>query len=251
MNFIAHFPTPRAGSSNGGGTGLDGGSSARRALARDHGEVEAKALLGGQLNPPWVELLMGWPQEWTNINPMSVVEFQSWGDGFGTNSGRPEELPVLWEATGTETIRGQVGGSDGLHQAEVLFAGLCQQPQASEALGHLSPEGQEIQEGCLRSLRLPEGAPSPSCGPESREQRSNQSPDPLQALPRLLAHYGPQAWQDGSWENAIPRVAQRVAYRVDRLKAIGNGQVPLCAALAWNTLFRRLACNKSENVGNY
>jgi hypothetical protein len=27
-----------------------------------------------------------------------------------------------------------------------------------------------------------------------------------------------------------------VAARVDRLKAIGNGQVPLCAATAWNLL---------------
>jgi hypothetical protein len=27
-----------------------------------------------------------------------------------------------------------------------------------------------------------------------------------------------------------------VANRVDRLKAIGNGQVPLCAAIAWKIL---------------
>jgi hypothetical protein len=27
-----------------------------------------------------------------------------------------------------------------------------------------------------------------------------------------------------------------VAARVDRLKAIGNGQVPLCAAIAWRIL---------------
>jgi hypothetical protein len=27
-----------------------------------------------------------------------------------------------------------------------------------------------------------------------------------------------------------------VANRVDRLKAIGNGQVPLCAATAWRVL---------------
>jgi hypothetical protein len=29
-----------------------------------------------------------------------------------------------------------------------------------------------------------------------------------------------------------------VAARVDRLKAIGNGQVPLCAATAWRVLTR-------------
>ena len=42
-----------------------------------------------------------------------------------------------------------------------------------------------------------------------------------------------------SWWEAEPnvgRVADGVAARVDRLKAIGNGQVPLCAATAWRIL---------------
>ena len=41
------------------------------------------------------------------------------------------------------------------------------------------------------------------------------------------------------WWQAEPnvgRVADGVAARVDRLKAIGNGQVPLCAATAWQLL---------------
>jgi len=46
---------------------------------------------------------------------------------------------------------------------------------------------------------------------------------------------------DGSrkWWEAEPdvgRVADGVAARVDRLKAIGNGQVPVCAATAWRML---------------
>ena len=45
-------------------------------------------------------------------------------------------------------------------------------------------------------------------------------------------------------EPGVGLLAHGVARRVDRLKAIGNGQVPLCAAFAWNTLFRRLACDK-------
>ena len=46
-----------------------------------------------------------------------------------------------------------------------------------------------------------------------------------------------------SWWNIEPRVdrvANGVAARVDRLKAIGNGQVPLCAATAFNILRERL-----------
>ena len=44
---------------------------------------------------------------------------------------------------------------------------------------------------------------------------------------------------DKSWwavEPNVGRVANGVAARVDRLKAIGNGQVPLCAATAWRIL---------------
>ena len=48
------------------------------------------------------------------------------------------------------------------------------------------------------------------------------------------------------WEIEPPldRVADGMADRVDRLKAIGNGQVPLCAATAWNILNERLANRK-------
>lgn len=38
----------------------------------------------------------------------------------------------------------------------------------------------------------------------------------------------------------IPRVAKGVSNRVNRLKAIGNGQVPLCAAVAWAVLMQRI-----------
>jgi len=41
-------------------------------------------------------------------------------------------------------------------------------------------------------------------------------------------------------EPNVGRVADGVAARVDRLKAIGNGQVPLCAATAWRVLTQDL-----------
>lgn len=50
---------------------------------------------------------------------------------------------------------------------------------------------------------------------------------------------GGQAAIDGSWwetEPAVGRVADGMAYRVDRLRALGNGQVPAVAALAWQVL---------------
>jgi len=38
----------------------------------------------------------------------------------------------------------------------------------------------------------------------------------------------------------VPRVATGIPARVDRLKALGNGQVPQCAAEAWTQLHKRL-----------
>jgi len=52
-------------------------------------------------------------------------------------------------------------------------------------------------------------------------------------------HRGSQSYGRREWWEAEPdvgRVADGVAARVDRLKAIGNGQVPLCAATAWRIL---------------
>ena len=53
-----------------------------------------------------------------------------------------------------------------------------------------------------------------------------------------------------SWWKAEPnvgRVADGVACRVDRLKAIGNGQVPLCAATAWRILNERTASTENTS----
>jgi DNA (cytosine-5)-methyltransferase 1 len=46
---------------------------------------------------------------------------------------------------------------------------------------------------------------------------------------------------DWSSEPDVGRVVDGMAARVDRLKAIGNGQVPLCAATAWRLLSERHA----------
>ena len=65
---------------------------------------------------------------------------------------------------------------------------------------------------------------------------------------RRLQASGAQEWgvsefnkehSSGEWwqtEPNVGRVVDGMASRVDRLKAIGNGQVPLCAAVAWQLL---------------
>ena len=70
-----------------------------------------------------------------------------------------------------------------------------------------------------------------------------------------LGHFGCSSSTHGQskqgWWSSEPnvgRVANGVANRVDRLKAIGNGQVPLCAAIAWRLLKERLDGHKQRGV---
>ena len=63
-------------------------------------------------------------------------------------------------------------------------------------------------------------------------RKENQADNSGDVYSTLCAN-SPKWW---STEPSVGRVAHGVADRVDRLKAIGNGQVPLCAATAWKIL---------------
>jgi DNA (cytosine-5)-methyltransferase 1 len=68
------------------------------------------------------------------------------------------------------------------------------------------------------------------------QRRNPTGHSPGQAAAR---HFGPGGWWAA--EPGVQRVAARLAHRVDRLRAIGNGAVPLVAAYAWRTLSALLA----------
>ena len=71
----ATWPTPMAGPidvRDGGGHG--GVALAQAATEEENGEDAPR----GQLNPDWVEWLMGWPLGWTSTDPMWEVGFWEW-----------------------------------------------------------------------------------------------------------------------------------------------------------------------------
>ncbi|MFY9592165.1 MAG: hypothetical protein WAP54_09315, partial [Bacteroidales bacterium] len=41
------------------------------------------SVAGGQLNPNWVEWLMGWPVGWTDLKPLEMDRFQQWLEQHG------------------------------------------------------------------------------------------------------------------------------------------------------------------------
>ena len=54
--------------------------------------------------------------------------------------------------------------------------------------------------------------------------------------PQAMADfYSGTPWQAGEWPG-VPRIATGIPQRVARLKALGNGQVPACAEMAWQIL---------------
>jgi len=137
---VNKWPSPVASGKLNGGTTRD---FEKLHEMKENGEISEEerrsmsAGNGGQLNPSWVELLMGWPKNWTSLEPMPKDIFDSWHDSFISDKAR-------------------------------------------------------------------------------------------------------KAWHNGSWETGTDRLATGAKGRIERLKAIGNGQVPSCAAMAWNILQSRI-----------
>ena len=47
-------------------------------VARQMDTPPGERVVGGKLNPPWVEWVMGFPMGWTGLEPLETVSFQQW-----------------------------------------------------------------------------------------------------------------------------------------------------------------------------
>ena len=77
-----NWPTPRT-------KGMCGGSGAWAQLKANTTIEEARAMgagNGGKLNPTWVEWLMGWPLEWTDLKPLETGRFPCARQQLGESS---------------------------------------------------------------------------------------------------------------------------------------------------------------------
>jgi len=223
LNSMGMIPTPVAS---------DTGS---RKHTYSQGGMALSDAAGGQLNPEWVELLMGWPRGWTSLEPMERSEFDAWFKGFSRQemSSLRETVQPTQDAEWPDRGRERVLGPEEL-QPDV-------REHSNEYQARNIPlEGSAVPEGSLRGLRLQETPHGSSLRSESEKQRSEEPSNPLRSLPRFLARYGQEAWKDGRWENAVPRIGHGVPHRVDRLKALGNGQVPQVARRAFMILCKEL-----------
>ena len=97
-------PTQADGMGGPGNSGRDGGLNLRSAVkmlptptaqdAANNGgpsqhrrdTLPLNAVVNGQLNPTWVEWLMGWPSGWTVLEPLATASYRQWRREHGLNS---------------------------------------------------------------------------------------------------------------------------------------------------------------------
>jgi hypothetical protein len=68
-DHVHKWPTPHGFSKDGRSNGPSGNELGRA--------VNQNGTNGGSLNPPWVEWLMGWPIEWTDLRPLATDKFRT------------------------------------------------------------------------------------------------------------------------------------------------------------------------------
>lgn len=84
------------------------------------------------------------------------------------------------------------------------------------------------------------GTPGCAAGSAETEPRMGRAADGMAAWLDAGRRLHASAWQEG-WEDDCQRVVTgKQANRTNRLKALGNGQVPQCAAVAFTELWRRM-----------
>ena len=65
------------------------------------GGVGVETQDGGQLNPTWVEWLMGWPLGWTDLKPLETDKFQQWLRSHGKSYTKRRNERLLERPTGS------------------------------------------------------------------------------------------------------------------------------------------------------
>lgn len=190
------------------------------------------------LNPAWVELLMGWPHQWTSLDPISHTEYNKWLGGFlnvKENYGTSEEVPQLRMPDEPQEVQREAGKQLDFQEKEVLRPVVRERPQGCNGIG-VDAESEKDDGSLMCIMRSHDGVAGSSLRRGQEEPIIVQPPDPLRPLPQVSPRYGKEAWLDGSWEDGVPRVERGIACRVDRLKALGNGQVPAVVRKAWEAL---------------
>ncbi len=190
----------------GGGAGLDGERSGLwREMARIIGEVRPRFALV-ENSPMLTSRGLG-----VVLGDLASMGFNAeWGVLGADDAGAPHVRKRVWILAYSEILGGSSGAIHGRNEFPALDGGKTSGVVASGA------------------------GPEDVANPNGSQRQGIREPFGVRAD---RADFGGVGWWHS--EPDVGRVANGVASRVDRLKAIGNGQVPAVAALAWRTLLAR------------
>ena len=199
-------------SAAGGGAGIDGERSGMwREMARVIHEVRPRFVFV-ENSPMLTSRGLG-----RVLGDLASMGFDAkWGVLGAADVGAPHQRDRIWivgKATNANSIRLQKSTNQQKLEGERRNQLQIEQPRDSSEMANTQMLGQS------------------SCNitPHHRPRRDVEG----QPWGSSYEYSSPNYWQT---EPDVGRVADGVASRVDRLKAIGNGQVPLCAATAWRLL---------------
>lgn len=205
------WPTPTAGNHKSGGYLAEwGGSRSRKTMA----ELVPKEEMFGPLNPEWVEWLMNWPIGWTSLEPLDHDNFKHWQESSAAYFQSNRVCEMWFDADPAEA---------------------SQRPQPAE-------QRAEQRRGSLPDM--PQGRPHDRWDMGQRECRAGCVQSLLADVPAhtnapridLRIGVSERVGKDQCAQAVVPRMKTGTTHRVDRLKAIGNGQVSRVAAAAFPIL---------------
>lgn len=209
------FPTPIASEARCGFQNRTNGKKGTQKSLTTIVQDGPAAEVGGALNPTWVEWLMGWPLFWTTLDMDAKHYYDCWHETQQRAQAGTEEIQggimrnVWWNIDPSEAPQGRESNEQ--YQAErddCLPAVPCENSLPDRELGDWQCEA-----GGVQDLR------------NHVQAKENEE---IQTLRKVGM---PERKRE-----VVGRTAMGVKNRVDRLKAIGNGQVPSVAALAWRIL---------------
>ena len=175
---------------------------------------------------------MGWPCGWTSLEPISYIEYKKWLRGFNEEADVLEKVSDVRKHNDSQEISvREIGRQYSLEEEKTLQSFMRKHKERIIKIG-MALAGKEISEDELRSLWNQEPSSSASYRRELPKHEREKPSNALHLVSQVYPCYGREAWKNGTWEAAVPRVATGIKDRVNRLKAIGNGQVPQCMAKA-------------------
>ena len=157
--------------------------------------------------------------------------------------GAPHQRDRFW-LVGADTLRDRCEADHGRepvcdgdgHGAAHAAGRQKQQPGPCSECGHVADADRvrELQpQGCQQDQRRRVGNGDAEVRHADSTRLAQREGQPSHARQELAAIERADWW---TVEPDVGRVADGVAHRVDRLKALGNGQVPWCASTAWRML---------------